>query len=1451
MKEPRILCQGVRGPSCLNLFYGVFMDQLSRMHLFEVSWEVCNKVGGIYEVVASKAQHAARSFDGNYILIGPDTKQNTEFTETEELFWDALRYPLKDKDLHCRFGRWEIPGRPRAILVDFKGRHDANQLLRRLWERFGVDSLSGSWDYIEPVLFSYTCGEVIATIHKVLSSRNKAHGLAHFHEWMCGAGILALKELAPTMGTIFTTHATVLGRAMAGNGVDIYARMSEISPSQEASRYNVTAKCSMEAVSAREADVFTTVSGITAEEARLFLGRTPDIITDNGLDLSAVHDYSADRKLAMENRARMLEPVNRLLRRKLGDDTRILVISGRYEYHNKGVDLFLDALSRAEKSIKNTSRKVLALMLMMGGHTGVDEKAVSGDPSAVADTAMPSAGFLTSHQVYDAQNDPILTSCRRLGLNNTPENNVQVVFVPALLDGKDGFFNMPYFDVLSGCDLGVFPSWYEPWGYTPHESAAYGVPTVTTDLSGFGLWIRQLENEKGPQAGIGVIARHNTDYDKTADALAETIVRYVTCSDEELDQHRLEVRAAVGHADWSLFFELYARAYALANEKAHIRRHASSHLHSSNFIKELSMRPSTIPFLRTLNAVSELPASLNRLLDIAGNVWWCWQPEALALFQEISPELWEECGHNAMYMVKNTPAARLRELGENEAFVSRVKALAEKFDAYMAQPLAADTMEDGTVSVSAERPIAYFSTEYGLHESLQLYSGGLGVLSGDHLKSSSDERLPLIGVGLFYLNGYFQQLVDKKGHQNPQYPENYPSSLPLEPMLDDNGAPVMISLPLGNRTLHARIWKLQVGLISLYLMDTDVPENTDDDRRVTARLYEADRDVRMRQEILLGIGGVRMLAALGITPSVWHMNEGHSAFLVLERLRQHMKGDELPLEEAKTLVRSSCVFTTHTPVPAGNERFSVELMARYFQPYAKMLGLEWDAFLQLGRQDGGDINNFDMTVLALRMSSQANGVSAMHGMVSRRMWRNIWKGFTEAELPIGHVTNGVHTASYVGPAFRRLLNRYLGENWLDMTPADPAWNKVQDIADAEFWDARCTQKQTLIDALHERLPLCSAYSDIAGEERERWLSSLTQDTLIIGFARRFAPYKRATMLFADPDRLARLLNDPKRPTVLIMAGKAHPADGKGIELIEEVVHWSRDPRFFGKIFFVENYNLEVSRLLSRGCDVWLNTPRRPHEASGTSGEKVPVNGGINLSISDGWWVEGDNGENGWTIGPKATYATLSAEQSDYSDAESLYQILENKVLPLYFQRGEDALPHGWIKVAKNSLQSLSAMYGCRRMVRDYMNTIYIPAARRGLAMEADHQAKARMVTAWQKNIPGRFNSASIQSAELSGFDGNTVYCEKPFGVKLVLAPGDMKKEELRVQFVLGLTDGLNFIEEPQIVDLAKTGENEEGHWVYEAVCEAKSSGRHAYGVRIVPVIDSMDNVMSSGLVQWA
>ncbi|MCH5277164.1 MAG: alpha-glucan family phosphorylase [Desulfovibrionaceae bacterium] len=1428
------------------------MEDGKRTFLFEVSWEVCNKVGGIFEVVASKALQAVELYGDDYFLLGPDLRRNAGFVETDEPCWDALRHPLQDKNLKCRFGRWDIPGRPRVILVDFTNTYNSNQLLHQLWERYGVDSLSGGWDYIEPVLFSHACGEVIATACQVLALPERHRAVAQFHEWMCGAGLLAVKHLCPEVGTVFTTHATMLGRAMAGAGVDIYAKMGAISPTREAAAYNITPKYSMESISAREADVFTTVSRITADEATAFLGRVPDVVTTNGLDLRTIPDYSADRATAQSHRERVLEAVSRLLRRTLHPNTRIMAISGRYEYHNKGVDAFLEALAGAQQALQNSETHILALLLVMGGHSGVNQAAVSGDPNVVSDPSMPGAGFITSHHVYDAANDPILNACRRLGLHNREENHVQVVFVPALLDGNDGFFNMPYFDILAGCDLGVFPSWYEPWGYTPHESAAYGVPTVTTDLSGFGIWAREQESQQGDTDGVTVVSRRMAGYGEVVDSLRQALLTCATQPTAELDAQRRAVRALAGHASWADFFPLYTEAYSKALEKASQR---GSYLIGARrreaLNRALRVKSSTTPFLRTLMAVAELPSALNRLRELAYNLWWCWHPEAVSLFRDLNPEAWDACNHNPVRMIEEANAEILTALARDKAYLERYTRVMADFDAYMAAP-GPDIPDEASPrgGLDAQHPVAYFSTEYGLHESLPLYSGGLGVLSGDHLKSASDENVPLVAVGLLYRNGYFQQALDKNGRQVALYPENDFSTLPIEPVPGGRGT-LEISLELSGRTLYAQVWRCRVGRISLYLLDCNIPQNTEDDRRITARLYEADRDLRLRQEILLGVGGVRLLRTLGLNPAVYHMNEGHSAFLVLELIRHHMRDENLSLDEAMMLTRGMCAFTTHTPVDAGNERFSVELMERYFRSYAQSVGLEWQDFLRLGQHESGDARHFDMTALALRLSFKANAVSRLHGFVSRRMWRGLWRGVALAEVPIGYVTNGVHTASVAGPAFRALLDKAVGPDWLELPPDAPAWNKVNDIPDDEFWQARRTQKQALLDQLRVWTQNSAVATNVNRDQAKHWMDRLTPDTLVIGFARRFAPYKRATMLFADPDRLARLLDQAGQPVVLVFAGKAHPADEKGIDLIQEVVHHSLDPRFFGRIFFVENYSLAISRLLVQGCDVWLNTPRRPYEASGTSGQKVPVNGGINLSISDGWWVEGADGSNGWTIGPVTLNDELKDEQSDYSDAESLYSLLEDQVIPRYFDRDSHGLPKRWIATAKNSLRTLTAMYGSGRMVREYVKDIYLPTARRGAELAADGQALARRLGAWRTSVDGRFRAVRLEEIHMDGLAGDVLICGKELRVSVRLDSGDLLPDELCVQLVIGPTDGTDFSEHPTVVELkpentAATSQIRTWTGSYTAT----RNGHYAYGVRVLPWTEGLTNPLRHNMILW-
>ena len=1413
----------------------------STVTLFEVSWEVCNKVGGIFSVVSSKALQAVEQFGEDYFLLGPALAENPGFEETDESVWDSLKMAFATKDLKCRMGRWDIPGRPKVILVDFSKRYSSNQLLYDLWKSYGVDSLSGGWDYIEPVMFATACGAVIEAIHESRVEPIEGRSVALFHEWMCGAGLLSLKKLAPGVGTVFTTHATMLGRAMAGTGRDIYSNLRSINPANEAAALNITAKWSLEGASAREADVFTTVSPITGEESSVLLGRQPDVITTNGLDMRLIPDYSVDRSRPAEHRERIVEAANRFLRCQLPGNTRIFAISGRYEMHNKGVDIFLEALARVEQSLAGTDASILALCLVMGGHTGVNTAAVSGEAGA-DDNGLP---FICTHYAWNAPQDPIINACRRLGLNNRAENRVKVIFVPAMLNGEDGFLNMSYDDVISACDMGCFPSWYEPWGYTPQESAAWAVPTLTTDLSGFGMWARgQLQEQAGMQNGVCVMPRRGMNFEQSATVLHEHLIRAATCAVDDLPRWRAEARALAEKTSWQFFFENYMTAFAMALKKAASRVNCDAG-HAA-LARVLTTSCSATPFLRPIMAVAEVPEALGRLRDIARNVWWCWHDKAKALFMALSPSQWENW-RNPLKILEQASPDRFKDLQENEDYMSLYHEVVAKFDAYMAEPL-----RSLSTDVTPDAPIAYFSTEYGLSESIPIYSGGLGVLSGDHLKSASDMAIPLVGVGLLYKNGYFRQDIDADGRQVAQYPVNNFGLLPISMVYDADKQPVFVQLELPGRLLFARVWKLCVGRITLYLMDTDTRRNTDEDRRITDKLYEANREVRLLQEMLLGMGGMRLLRTLRITPSVFHMNEGHSAFMAMERLQECLSMG-MNYAEATVRVRSNTVFTTHTPVPAGNESFSLELMDRYFGGIAANLGISWQQFVQLGQIEGGNSNAFEMTVLALRHSCWANGVSRLHGVVSRHMWNNLWKSLPVAETPIGHVTNGIHVPSYVGSWMNELLRQYLGSGWMQSPPGSDVWDKVDQIPDEAFWTARMHQKEALLDDLRRRIPEFIQKFHLASEDRKRMEAMLKPDTLIIGFARRFAPYKRATLIFADPDRLARILNNANRPVVLVFSGKAHPADEAGINLIQEVLRMCRDERFLGRIFFIENYSLSVSRIMAQGCDVWLNTPRRPHEASGTSGMKLPVNGGINLSISDGWWCEGYNRQNGWTIGPVVSTELPSSEQNDYADAESLYSLLENAVVPLYFERDEAGLPQEWISTSKRSLKSLTAMYSSNRMLNDYIRQFYLRAARRRNMLRDNNWAACRALAAWQNSLPGRFATVKVDALTISGIEDNTMICGEPVSVQLRMHLGEMQAQEVLVQLVIGqaLPNG-SFLDKPEILRLEpRNGEVETGGMRYVASYIPSFSGHYRYGVRIMPVHPAQATPLETDQILWA
>ena len=1413
--------------------------------LFEVSWEVCNKVGGIHTVVSSKARLTVDHFGDRYVLLGPDLKNNEAFEETDEPDWVRFREAVALKQIRCRFGRWLIPGRPRVILVSFDKKYNQGQLLYELWERYGVDSLSGGWDYVEPVMFSYACGEVIAALWRVLSQDGEGQAVALFHEWMCGAGLLAVKKYAPEIGTVFTTHATILGRTLAGSGINLYRHLAEIAPAREAAAHHIAAKFSMETAAAREADCFTTVSEITAAESRAFLGRAPDVITTNGLDFSQLPDYSRNREFPESVRREILTLASRFLRDDLPPtETRLVGISGRYEWHNKGIDLFLEALGGLNQDLAGSPRRILAFCLVMAGHESLNRQAVQGDPASVPE---PGAGWIATHRLYHEAEDPIFQACRRLGLRNTPQNPVKVIFVPAFLNGHDGFFNRPYYEVLSAFDLAVFPSFYEPWGYTPQESAALAVPTVTTDLAGFGLWALQTVGEKD---GLCILRRRDRPDPEAAEALRALMRQWALCPLEELNQKRIAVRHAALGTSWDHFFPNYLDAFRLAAEKAAQRaRLLAEAARSPEAVRTFPATGSITPLLRPFTAVTHLPPPLKRLRELAYNLWWSWNPEALDLFAPLAPTREREPTDriNPVRWLEEADPERLAALAEDPHYLERYHRILGRFDAYMSDTRCA---LPHLTHLSWSAPIAYFSTEYGLHESLPIYSGGLGVLSGDHLKSASDLNLPLVAVGLLYKNGYFRQRIERDGSQAAEYPVYDVTRMPMTLVKDDRGQPVEVAVELPGRTLYAQTWEVRVGRISLFLLDADIQKNTPDDRIISSRLYAADRHIRIRQEILLGIGGCRLLDRLGRKPAVYHLNEGHSAFVALERIRVLMAEEGLSFAEALEAVRGSIVFTTHTPVEAGNERFDRDIMEYYLRPFANAAHIPWSDLWRLGSVSGEVDKPFFMTVLALKTAGRVNGVSRLHGRVARRMWREVWKGLPTEEIPIFPITNGIHLASFVSPPMRELLSRYIGVDWSCPVSTPDAWNRVHAIPEAALWAARRENKERLLTLVQSHIGERFLHYAPSRARREEVLAALDPNALVIGFARRFAPYKRADLVLRDPDRLAAILNHSRRPVMILFAGKAHPEDRQGMDLIRKVMAFCNDSRFLGRILFLEDYDLALARALVQGCDVWLNTPQRPHEASGTSGQKAAVNGVLNLSIADGWWCEGADGENGWTIGPPVPPTGPIPESNDEADAQALYALLEETVVPLYFARDENGIPTRWVAMARHAIASLAPCFSSARMVREYAELCYEPMVERWQSLFRRQFAVARQIAAWKQHIPTRFASLRIREVRVEGLLGDSLPVGHALTVHVRVEPGDLKAEEIQVQFVAGPSDGVDFLEQPDVVTLTGKGVDQSAR-LYSGTYTVRKNGRHAFGIRVFPWMDSLASPLDSGLVLWA
>lgn len=1413
-------------------------------YLFEISWEVCNKVGGIYTVISTKAPTLVAEMKDNYIFIGPDvwkeTQDNPEFTE-DKFLYRSWREEAERQGLRFRIGRWNIAGNPVAILVDFTPYFSVkDKIFAEFWEKYKVDSLQGQWDYVEPAMFGYAAAKIIESFYEFnISGRDKV--IAQFHEWMTGSGILYLKDRIPQVGTVFTTHATAIARSIAGNGMPLYKNLEDYNAEWLARDFNIVSKLSMEKTSAQQADCFTTVSEITARECKHFLGKEVDVITPNGFDTSFVPDEKIFDSRRDEAREKLFEVAEALLNQHLKRDSMLVGISGRYEFRNKGIDLFIEALAQLNGR-QDMKKDILAFIMVPANQAGLRKDVY--DRLGKPNFEQPLSHEYLTHYLHDPDHDPVLRRMWERGITNDANSKVRIIFVPSYLNGTDGIFNKSYYDLLIGFDITAFPSYYEPWGYTPMESLAFRIPSITTTLAGFGTWVRSHYGKL--EEGVMVIDRDDDNDAYVVEQITSSLLTCLHRSPAEKKKSRNKAHEISNAALWSNFISSYHDAYSKTLHVVATREHL--------FIKKQLPEQTTIlrpvhgtkPQWKKVLVKSEYPEGLSKLVKLTKNLWWTWNCDVIDLFESVNPELWEKWQHNPISMLESLSYEQLLELEKNNDFIRRLNNIYQRFEDYLNK------------ECDKESPlIAYFSMEYGLHDSLKIFSGGLGVLAGDYLKQCSDSNINIVGVGILYRYGYFTQQLSLNGEQMEGYfPQKF-SHLPLHPVRvndnedgngNGNGTWLKIRIALPGRTLHAKVWKVDVGRVHLYLLDTDIEENSDEDRFITHRLYGGEWENRLKQEILLGVGGIRVLDAVGITPDLYHCNEGHAAFIGIERLRKLVQDDFFTFYEAIEIVRSSSLFTSHTPVPAGHDEFSEDLLRTYIPHYSDRLNISWETFMNLGRAKENDPNEkFSMSVLALKLSQEVNGVSRIHGKVTREMFNHMWDGYFRDELHIGYVTNGVHYPTWAAKEWKQLYDSQFGEGFENDQSNAEHWKKILDVNDDQVWKIKQSQRKELIDFVKVRLMESLKRRQENPKTIIELQDALDENALTIGFARRFATYKRAQLIFSNLEKLAKIVNDPERPVQFIFAGKAHPADTEGQRLIKYITEVSKKKDFLGKIIFLENYDMEIASRLVQGVDIWLNTPTRPMEASGTSGQKAVMNGVMNFSVLDGWWAEGYKEDAGWALKEEIVFE--NPHYQDELDAETIYDLLEDDIIPLFYERDKNGVPSGWISFIKNTIAGIAPRFTTKRMLDDYISQYYDKLYERTCRLRENDYELARKLSVWKKKIIRGWNSIEVLSVSVPDSSKRAFKLGEKFVAEISLnlnelSPDDVGIEVIFGQKVMDKVDSYFYKNEMRIVS------SERNNVTYKTEIFVTRSGVFDYAFRMFPKNPLLPHRMDFYLIKW-
>ena len=1402
-------------------------------YLFETSWEVCNMVGGIYTVLSTKSNMMRQLLGDHYITVGPDVVKEAHetlyFVEDNELFPEWRERALT-QGLKFRIGHWKIDSSPIAILVDYTPLYQSkNEILGHLWEQYELDSIRGQWDYVEPVLFGYAAGQVIESFcNFYLQQTNNI--VAQFHEWMTGSGVLYLKEHCPQVGTVFTTHATYLGRAISGNGLPLYDNLKTYLPSVMAMQFNVVSQQSMEQKAAKNADAFTTVSDITAQECEQFLYRKPDVVTKNGIDHTFRQDKAAFEEQRKTIREQILKIAGTLCGETLDPNCLMVLNSGRYEFKNKGIDLFIEALRRLnqDKNLKRTVVAVIAVPSNIAGPSKDLQHRLDGTNAIMGHTDFPA-----THHVFDYENDAILNTLRNAGLQNDANDKVKVMFVPAYLNGSDGIFNLTYSEFLSAFDFSVFPSYYEPWGYTPLESVALGIPTLTSDVSGFGKFVQQ---ECAGNEAVTVVPRQSGDANKVIDEIVSAIRGFLELTDKGMEKVSDAALQVADKLLWKDLIVSYQKAWEVALEKSGGRHYMMEPVPYADMLHEVVYQKNDSPSWKKVLVKPVYSPEMKKLEELSRNIWWCWNVDAIELFESIDPEAWKATEQNPVALMGNLSVEQIKDLENNEDFIERLNKVYEQFKEYMSQPTKQKDL------------IAYFSMEYGLMKSLKIYSGGLGILAGDYMKQASDSNANMVGIGLLYRYGYFAQEISVAGEQRAEYIPQKFSQLPLQPVFNEKGEWVKVSIAFPGRSVFAKAWRVNVGRVGLYLLDTDIEENSPEDRGITGRLYGGDSEMRIKQEMFLGVGGIRLLEAIGLKPTVYHCNEGHAAFSGLERLRVYINKHNLDFDVALELVRASTLFTTHTPVPAGHDAFEEHLIRTYMPHYANRMNISWERFMGLGRFNPNNPNEkFSMSVLATNLSQEVNGVSKIHGRVSREMFQSLWPGYFAEENHIGYVTNGVHLPTWSNRLWQRLYKETFGPEYIDNQSDVKMWEQINEVPDATIWNIRKQLKHELIDYLSEKIREDMRQRQESPKLIIQTVSNLNENALIVGFARRFATYKRAHLLFGNLERLSQLVNDPKRPVIFLFAGKAHPNDKAGQDLIKMIIDISRRPEFVGKILFISNYDMELGSRLTSGVDVWLNTPTRPLEASGTSGEKAVMNGVLNFSVLDGWWAEGYRPDAGWAIQEKRTYQ--DQRYQDEMDAETIYNTLENEIVPLYYARNVHEVPTGWVAAMKKCLNEISPRFTMKRMMDDYFDQYYNKLIERTNWMRANRYKKAFEINAWKTRVRNNWDRVEVKSLILPDTNVRPLTFGEQFIAEITLLTPDLEAGDLAVELLFGRKNNEMAVEISSVYAM-KLVDSGDGWVKYYIKVPITRAGVYDFTFRVYPTNKMLPHRQDFPLVKW-